>query len=264
MLLLIDAKTEKGGIIIKKNLLVVITTLLLTMPLAATAGDLEPPADPDNATSAMYTLEDIYNYLDTGNKGTKRTTGFTEPTAAPGATGRTLNEIHDKIEKTCFETCNGMLSSGGRWCDQGDGTIKDMTTTLVWLKDVSCDQLNGWWRSVIQTISYLENGKCGLTDGSVQDDWRMPFLSEYTELHSGIEPISYNDFQLFSVTGEPDFWTASMIRDIITWTSFMVSDGPFVMIIRNDPNEGWVPFWTDTSRDTTYKRSFAVKIRRDR
>ena len=35
----------------------------------------------------------------------------------------------------CPVKCEGTLSVGGRWCDQGDGTVKDMTTGLVWLKN---------------------------------------------------------------------------------------------------------------------------------
>ena len=34
----------------------------------------------------------------------------------------------------CPVRCEGTLSTGGRWCDQGDGTVKDMTNGLVWLK----------------------------------------------------------------------------------------------------------------------------------
>ncbi|MBW1813845.1 MAG: hypothetical protein JRJ39_09275 [Deltaproteobacteria bacterium] len=30
--------------------------------------------------------------------------------------------------------CKGTQSTGGRWCDNGDGTVTDMTTCLVWLK----------------------------------------------------------------------------------------------------------------------------------
>jgi len=35
---------------------------------------------------------------------------------------------------TTFPTCEGDLSALGRWCDQLDGTVKDMTNGLVWLK----------------------------------------------------------------------------------------------------------------------------------
>ncbi len=30
--------------------------------------------------------------------------------------------------------CKGTLSPGGRWCNQGNGTVLDMTTCLVWLR----------------------------------------------------------------------------------------------------------------------------------
>ncbi|MBF0524939.1 MAG: hypothetical protein HQK56_07565 [Deltaproteobacteria bacterium] len=33
--------------------------------------------------------------------------------------------------------CNGTLSPQGRWCDNGNGTVTDMSTGLIWLKDAS-------------------------------------------------------------------------------------------------------------------------------
>ena len=60
------------------------------------AGDLNPPAAPTSAGSAMYTLEDIYNRLDSGISGSKRSGSFTEPTLGPGAGGRTLDEVMEK------------------------------------------------------------------------------------------------------------------------------------------------------------------------
>ncbi len=48
----------------------VILTTLCTLP--AHAGDLDSPAAPGSPASAMYTLEDIYNRLDSGAAGAKR------------------------------------------------------------------------------------------------------------------------------------------------------------------------------------------------
>ncbi|MEA3427857.1 MAG: DUF1566 domain-containing protein [Thermodesulfobacteriota bacterium] len=44
----------------------------------------------------MYTIEDIYNRLDAGTTGAKRSGAFTEPSAGPTATGHTLNEVMEK------------------------------------------------------------------------------------------------------------------------------------------------------------------------
>jgi hypothetical protein len=41
----------------------------------------------------MYTLEDLYNRLQSGAQGAKRTGGFAEPQAGPGATGHNLNQL---------------------------------------------------------------------------------------------------------------------------------------------------------------------------
>ncbi len=57
-------------------------------------GTLDSPATPTNSASAMFTLQDIYNRLNTGAAGVKRTTVFAEPSAGPTiASMCTLNEV---------------------------------------------------------------------------------------------------------------------------------------------------------------------------
>jgi len=63
------------------------------------AGDLEPTSGPDNAASAMYTLEDLYNRLATGDNGTKRSGGAVEPTDLVQS-GRTIDEVMAKAPET--------------------------------------------------------------------------------------------------------------------------------------------------------------------
>ncbi|CAN2039459.1 exported hypothetical protein [Candidatus Magnetomoraceae bacterium gMMP-15] len=45
--------------------------LCVLFPVVAYAGDLDSPAAPGSADSAMFTLEDIYNRLDAGTTGSK-------------------------------------------------------------------------------------------------------------------------------------------------------------------------------------------------
>lgn len=73
-----------------------ITMQFFAMP--AIAGDLQPPSGPDDATSAMYTLGDIYNRLATGDNGSKRTGGFVEPLEL-NATGYTLDDVMSRMPK---------------------------------------------------------------------------------------------------------------------------------------------------------------------
>jgi len=57
--------------------------------------------------------------------------------------------------------------------DNDDGTVTDNTTGLIWLKDANCFGPLNWYQAMI-AIEGLEDGQCGLTDGSSQGDWRLP------------------------------------------------------------------------------------------
>ena len=71
--------------------------LLACFAVSANAGTLDAPAAPDSSTSAMYTLTDLYNRLNEGTPGSKRSSVFVEPAAGPTAgTGHTLDEIMAK------------------------------------------------------------------------------------------------------------------------------------------------------------------------
>ncbi|EDN68972.1 Protein of unknown function DUF1566 [Beggiatoa sp. PS] len=70
--------------------------ILLSTPLPLLAGTLNSPAAPTDAGSAMYTIEDIYNRLNDGTAGAKRSGAFTEPGSAPGATGKSLDDVMGK------------------------------------------------------------------------------------------------------------------------------------------------------------------------
>jgi hypothetical protein len=65
---------------------------------AGVAGDLNAPAGPDDPASALYTLEDLYNRLDAGTAGAKRSGAFAEPASGPTAgTMYTLDELMAKM-----------------------------------------------------------------------------------------------------------------------------------------------------------------------
>lgn len=65
--------------------------------VAAQAAPPDSPAGPTDPASAMYSVTDIYNRLDTGAAGSKRGGAFTEPTSGPTApASRTLDEVMGK------------------------------------------------------------------------------------------------------------------------------------------------------------------------
>jgi hypothetical protein len=78
----------------------------------------------------------------------------------------------------------------------GDGTVFDSASNLRWLKNANCfDILN--WDTAMTSAANLASPACGLTDGSISGDWRLPTIDELSSLAS-ISPTP-------SVTLNPTF-----------------------------------------------------------
>jgi hypothetical protein len=130
-----------------------------------------------DAASQMYTLEQIYDRLDTGAEATKMTS-FTEPQAGPGPTGRTLDEVYGLAalvgnpDPPCFDNTN-------RYADCGNGTVHDQATNLIWLKRANCWNQQVDYATANNLAAGLNDGECDLTDGSSPGDWRLPTKEEW-------------------------------------------------------------------------------------
>ncbi len=75
----------------------------------------------------------------------------------------------------------GVAWPNPRFTDNGDGTVKDNLTGLIWLKDAGAlGQMN--WETALTNCAAVSNGMYGLTDGSVAGDWRLPNLLELRSL----------------------------------------------------------------------------------
>ena len=164
------------------------------------AGNTDSPAAPTSADSAMYTLEDIYNRLNSNTQATKREGAFTEPSSGPGSTGHTLDEVYRKaiptqVPKTGqtgkIETGDdGDLEKGVSWpsarwtcydatpsvvdCSTGSPvTAVDNLTGLQWTIDANLDGSKIWY----DALDYCN----GLSHGSYSD-WRLPNRYELESL----------------------------------------------------------------------------------
>ncbi len=80
----------------------------------------------------------------------------------------------------------GMVWPDPRFTDNGDGTITDNLTGLIWLADTTCIGQRKWFEA-ITAANALADGDCGLTDGSAAGDWRMPnFVELMSPTHVGV------------------------------------------------------------------------------
>ena len=109
-----------------------------------------------------------------------------------------------------------------RFTDNGDGTVTDKTTGLIWLKDANCfGPLT--WHEAMTAIEGLANGQCGLTDGSAQGDWRLPERAElltllderyeYPALSNAAGTGSWMEGDPFSGVQSSPYWSATAYKN---------------------------------------------------
>jgi Protein of unknown function (DUF1566) len=85
-----------------------------------------------------------------------------------------------------------------RFSDKGNGTVKDNLTNLTWLKNANCSSINrAVWATALSNANSLENGQCGLSDGSLAGDWRLPNVKELQSL------IDFGNFNPALPAGHP-------------------------------------------------------------
>ena len=84
----------------------------------------------------------------------------------------------------------GVASPNPRFTDNGDGTVTDNLTGLIWLKNANCMRFfitdpgpnERRWQYAIWAANALQSGYCGLTDNSSAGDWRLPNKRELLSL----------------------------------------------------------------------------------
>ncbi|OAD18622.1 secreted protein containing DUF1566 [Candidatus Thiomargarita nelsonii] len=65
-----------------------------------------------------------------------------------------------------------------RYIDNGDGTVTDNRTGLIWLKNANCFGRQTW-KKAMRSVKNLATGQCGLSDGSRAGEWRLPTKDEW-------------------------------------------------------------------------------------
>ena len=190
-------------------------TMLALSAGFALAGNTNASAAPTNAASAMWTLNQIYNVLDTRTTNiTLRggQTSFVEPTSGPTGTMHTLNEIMSLVTSrvAVAKTGAGIISgytlvagedgyagmqvgvalASPRCTDNGNGTVRDNLTGLIWLKKANAAGVTTNWAGALSLVAELNTSgtmrgiNAGDTSngGTYQTDWRLPNIRELMSL----------------------------------------------------------------------------------
>jgi hypothetical protein len=120
------------------------------------------------------------------------------------------------------------VSADPRFTDNGDGTVKDNLTGLLWLQDAGCFGARTWI-DALSDVNTLADGSCGLTDGSVAGDWRLPNVRELNSL------IDYGQYDPALPPGHP----FSGVVSYNCWSSTSVSNFEYAAWYVH-PNNGLV------------------------
>jgi hypothetical protein len=75
----------------------------------------------------------------------------------------------------------GVAWPNPRFTDNLNGAVTDNLTGLVWLKNADCNGPKPWAAAVTWAAA-LASGSCGLNDGSVAGQWRLPTIKELSSL----------------------------------------------------------------------------------
>jgi len=122
------------------------------------------------------------------------------------------------------EYAAGLAPPLSRFVDNGDGSITDRFTELVWLKQADCVHGYSWQQAAAFGKNMFGTANiCGLQDQSAQGTWRLPNVREL---------MSLLDFGSTGLTGEgtlPDGHPFTGVNRIDGWfwtsTTFAVTPG---------------------------------------
>jgi hypothetical protein len=120
-----------------------------------------------------------------------------------------------------------------RYKDNGDGTVTDCKSGLVWLKNANCLETCGGakpdsygrlsWKDAAKWLAGLRSGRCGLKDGSKAGDWRLPTKAEWEAMVADAKSRGYDNPPLTNAAGTAQ-WTKNgdafdNVSQVLYWTS---------------------------------------------
>jgi hypothetical protein len=128
-------------------------------------------------------------------------------------TGQTKCYLDNGTE---MSSCSGTFRDGDyqmgvpwpdpRFTDNGDGTVTDNLTGLMWAKDANLDNGTMIW---VDAIDYANNLSLGTECGTPRTDWRLPNIKELLSL------IDYGNYNVVLPSNHP----FSNVQDGYYWSS---------------------------------------------
>ena len=98
-----------------------------------------------------------------------------------------------------------------RYLDNGDGTVTDALSGLVWLKNAGC-LASANWTAAMAEAQHLASGACGLSDGSTAGQWRVPNVWEMESIiDESASATALTPGSPFTNVASGGYWTSTSI-----------------------------------------------------
>jgi hypothetical protein len=199
-------------------------------PVAPGGPFKEPAAGP--AVPTMYTLKEIYDAFKAlidqcaatpadVRSGIKFFSADSSSWGPQTGTGTLAVDPPAPVEKTGLTDSDatgddGYWQKGVAWpdprfTDNGNGTVTDNLTGLIWLKNANCFGGRNW-ETALTDANTLNSGECGLTDGSSEGDWRLPNVKELQSLinyRGYYDPPALPSAHPFSTVQSDYYWSST-------------------------------------------------------
>jgi hypothetical protein len=111
-----------------------------------------------------------------------------------------------------------------RFTNNGNGTVRDNLTGLIWLQNATCLGQQDW-ATALSAANTLNSGECDLTDGSVAGDWRLPNVRELPSLfdYGQVDPALPNGHPFTAVNLGEHYWTSTtyVADPSIAWMGYL-------------------------------------------
>lgn len=171
-----------------------------------------------------------YYYVVTAENAYGESVESSEVSGTPTANaGGGVIQLPKTGQNTCYDTAGNVIDCTGtgqdgeiqagvswpspRFTDNGDGTITDNLTGLMWLKDGNCFGLRTWQSALDMVADFSSNpGTYGCTDyTATYTDWRLPNVNELESLVNAGESntATWLNGQGFTNVQPYDYWSST-------------------------------------------------------
>ncbi len=176
-------KTAKGGTKMEKRrrrtvlrlvILSVMAVTIVSVPLGSITSlsgvaSAEPPRLASNGSCAVG---DVYDPIcDVNRNGIINVVDIMLVASKWQQEGNWTSDAN--ADPPCFDNSNRYVYCGN------NGTVNDTVTNLIWLGNANCFGVLLDYAAANNAAAGLEDGECGLTDGSSPGDWRLPTREEW-------------------------------------------------------------------------------------